>query len=118
MSMPDLRTVVPGEDGIKLEHIVSCVTRKFGVSRDDLFSRARPNWLADPRQVCVTLFWAICGTCEKAAFIAGMDHSNLVYARKAVINKANSDADFCKRYKATLEEVGLEWTANLQNWPR
>lgn len=83
------------------DEVVKATAKEFLVRDADLQSRKRERRIARPRQVAQYLAYKLTDltNSEIGRLIGGVDHSTVVYARKAVSGLMKRDTEFADRVR-------------------
>lgn len=78
--------------------ITQAVAHEFRININEIFSARRPEYISFPRQVAMSLCYALCQTSLMAvgAFF-GKYHGTVIHARKAVQARCDTDQDLAFR---------------------
>ncbi|MBP5357452.1 MAG: chromosomal replication initiator protein DnaA [Clostridia bacterium] len=73
---------VSQDSKITTDHIVDCVCKYFGISRNDLFGKKRNKEIVEPRQICMYLISDLTSIPQETigSICGGRDHSTVIHA--------------------------------------
>lgn len=97
---------VKGDDSKKFEEILTAVSTKYGISKEDILSNKRNKEIVMARHICVYIAREITGLSQaQIAKILNRDRSTLVSSEKTVKDRMLIDADFAFDIKELIRTL-------------